>query len=407
LFGVGCAPPANPQCFTVVPGTVVTTPTTTGVVNALCAVQVNLVGCGFFPNETTIICQGFQTETGIPLQRAGKTVTTAATLACDTNGDGTPEAVIALTSVTPVSCNLLRATIPVSASFGPNSTTGFPSACCGGVSTITVTTTFTVGDNNVFGAFTRTTICSLNLGTRAPVVISVTPSSGPCGLLQDVLITGACFQFTQAVPNTTPIIGTVTSVFAVDLANAVNVIQAMDFTVLNANLIDAHFNFTSANAGKTFVVHVVGPGGTSRGLITPVAGQPAGCALGNELGCLPCIEFTCTSTTPPPVDGIPVDQALVNGCKLDRNPAGNFVLDIFGKNLKPAADIRVGSVTPKVVRPREPDPGFAGGFLRITLKGRICNGLPGTIVVTNPPVVPGGPTTPSQPFVCSERCAAS
>ncbi len=407
LFGVGCGPPANPQCFTVVPGTVVTTPTTTGVVNALCAVQLNLVGCGFFPNETTIICQGFQTETGIPLQRPGKTVTTSATLACDTNGDGTPEAVIALTSVTPVSCNLLRATIPVSASFGPNSTTGFPAACCGGVSTITVTTSFTIGDNNVFGAFTRTTTCTLNLGTRAPVVISVTPSSGPCGLLQDVLITGACFQFAQAVPNTTPIIGTVTSVFAVDLANAVNVIQAMDFTVLNANLIDAHFNFTSASAGKTFVVHVVGPGGTSRGLITPVAGQPAGCALSNEQGCLPCIEFTCTATTPPPVDGIPVDQALVNGCKLDRNPAGNFVLDIFGKNLKPDADIRVGSITPKVVRPREPDPGFAGGFLRITLKGRICNGLPGTIVVTNPPAVPGGPTTPSQPFVCAERCAAS
>ena len=237
-------------------------------------------------------------------------------------------------------------------------------------------------------------------------MISVTPSSGNCGVLQDVLITGACFQFTQAVPNTTPIIGTVTSVFAVDLANTANVIQAQDFTVLNANLIDAHFNFTSANAGKTFVVHVAGPGGTSRGLITAVPGQPAGCALGNEQGCLPCIEFTCNSTTPP-VDGIPVDQALVNGCKLDRNPAGNFVLDVFGKNLKPDAEVRVGSITPKAVKPREPDPGFPGGFLRLTLKGRICNGLPGTIVVTNPPLFPGGPTTPSQPFVCTERCAAS
>ena len=28
-----------------------TTPGTTGLVNALCAVQLNLVGCGFFPNE--------------------------------------------------------------------------------------------------------------------------------------------------------------------------------------------------------------------------------------------------------------------------------------------------------------------------------------------------------------------
>jgi len=90
---------------------VVTTPTTTGVVNALCAVNLSLVGCGFLPNETTIICQGFQSETGIPLQRPGKTVTTAATLTCDTNGDGTPEAVIVLTAVTPVNCNLIRATI--------------------------------------------------------------------------------------------------------------------------------------------------------------------------------------------------------------------------------------------------------------------------------------------------------
>src|SRR6185503_13675067 len=47
--GVGCAPPASPTCSTVVAGAFVTTPTTTGLVNALCAVPLNLVGCGFFP----------------------------------------------------------------------------------------------------------------------------------------------------------------------------------------------------------------------------------------------------------------------------------------------------------------------------------------------------------------------
>src|SRR4030095_128783 len=223
FFGVGCAPPANPLCTNVLPGTFVTTPTTTGIVNALCAVQLNLLGCGFFPNETTTICQGFTSETGIPLQRPGKTVTTAATLSCDTNGDGTAEAVITLTPVTPVSCNLVRATIPVSASFGATSTSGFPASCCGGPSTILITTTFSTGDNNVFGAFTRTSTCSLFLGTRAPVVISVTPSNGTCGILQDVLITGACFTFTQAVPGTAATInGTVTSVFAVDVSNPAN-----------------------------------------------------------------------------------------------------------------------------------------------------------------------------------------
>jgi hypothetical protein len=141
-------------------------------------------------------------------------------------------------------------------------------------------------------------------------------------------------------------------------------------------------------------------------LITPVAGAPAGCALGNEQGCLQCIEFTCNSTGPI-IDPVPIDQALVNGCHLDRNPAGAFILDVFGKNLKPDADIRVGSTTPKVVKPKEPDPSFPGGFLRLTQKGRICNGLPGIIVVTNPPLFPGGPTAPSQAFACTEVCASN
>jgi len=192
---------------------------------------------------------------------------------------------------------------------------------------------------------------------------------------------------------------------------------------LTCQLLDVEVNFTSANAGKTFLVFVVGTGGTSRNLTAAVTGQPAGCPLGNEQGFQ--VTFTCTNEGPPCPAGVPlpgcpcptgvadgtngcvgtpVDVALVNGCKLDRNPAGNFILDVFGKNLKPDADIRVGSITPKVVKPREPDPSFPGGFLRITLKGRICNGLPGSIVVTNPPSVPGGPTVPSQPFACTERC---
>ncbi|HKS40681.1 MAG TPA: hypothetical protein VJX74_08680, partial [Blastocatellia bacterium] len=53
FLGIGCAPPANAICQTIVPGTFATTPGSTGLVNALCAVQLNLVGCGFFPNEVT------------------------------------------------------------------------------------------------------------------------------------------------------------------------------------------------------------------------------------------------------------------------------------------------------------------------------------------------------------------
>jgi hypothetical protein len=276
LFGIGCAPPANPQCQAVVAGTFVTTPNAgTDLVDALCAVQLNLVGCGFFPNEVTTICQGFTTETGIPLQRPGKTVTTAAVLACDTNGDGIAESTIVLTSVTPVNCNLVRATIPVLAS---RPGTAFPDACCGGPATIIVTTTFTGGaviDNNVFGAFTRATSCTLALGLRAPVVFSVTPSDGNCALpLQNLLISGACFCYTTPGPVVggvpTTINATVTSVIFQDKANPANTITvglnpsaSGQLKPLTCQLLDVEVNFTSANAGKTFLVFVVGTGGTS------------------------------------------------------------------------------------------------------------------------------------------------
>jgi hypothetical protein len=95
---------------------------------------------------------------------------------------------------------------------------------------------------------------------------------------------------------------------------------------------------------------------------------------------------------------------VVNGCKLDRTPAGAFILDIFGRNLKPGADVKLGSTTPRRIKFREADTSFPGGFVRITLKGGVCGGLPGIIVVTNPSPAPGVPVAPSQPFACSERC---
>jgi hypothetical protein len=405
FLGIGCAPPANPQCQTVVPGTFVTTPTTTGIANALCAVPLNLLGCGFFPNEVTIVCQGFAADTGVPLQRPGKTVTTAATLACDTNGDGVPEAVITLTTVTPVSCNLVTAVIPTSASFGSTSTSGFPAACCGGPATITVTTTFTAGDNNVFGPFTRTSVCSLGLGTRAPVVFSVTPSNGDCSLAdQDLIITGACFSFTEfgafgaGGANTTRL-DVVTSVFAQDISNPANVIQAKTFVVLTPNLIDAHFTFGSANAGKTFLIFVTGPGGTSRNLTTLPTGAPVGCATGNEQGIQ--VTFKCNAPgTPPP--GQTPDIAVVQTCHLDRQDTGQFFLDVTGTGIKEGATVTVGGVTPKKIKVVEVAPGTTNPT-KLRLIKKVCNGLPGNVIITNP-----GPTGgPSQPFLCTERCPAN
>ena len=409
FLGVGCAE-LQPICRSIVTGTFVTTPTTTGLVNALCAVPLNIVGCGFFPNEVTIICQGFAEDTGIPLQRPGKTVTTAASLLCDTNGDSMSDAVvIALGPVTPVNCNLITATIPISGSFGSTGSSGFPAACCGGPATIVVTTTFTPGDNNIFGLFQRISTCSLNLGTRAPVVFSVTPSNGDCSLAdQDLLISGACFTFQQFGPfgtggANTVITQQVTSVFAVDIANPANVIQARTFVVLNNNLIDAHFNFGSVNAGKTFLIFVTGPGGTSRNLTTLPAGSPAGCPIGNEQGIQVTFKCNAPGTTPctPGTPGCNTPQtATVTGCKLDRQPTGQFILDVTGISIKAGALVTVGGIEPKKIKVIEVEPGTTNPT-KLRLVKKICNGLPGNIVITNPGAAA------SAPFLCTERCPAN
>jgi hypothetical protein len=296
-----------------------------------------------------------------------------------------------LTNVTPVSCNLVTGLIPISGSFGSTSSSGFPAACCGGAGTVTITTTFSAGDNNAFGPFTRTSICSLALGTRAPVVFSVTPSGGDCSLAdQDLLISGACFQI-NGVAN-------VTSVFAQDIANPANVIQARTFVILNPNLIDAHFAFGSANAGKTFLIFVTGPNGTSRNLTTLPAGSPAGCAIGNEQGIQ--VTFKCNAPGTPTNPGSPLAVATVTNCHLDRQPTGQFFLDVTGTNIKPDALVTVGGVTPKKIKVVEVEAG-TNNPTKLRLVKKICNGLPGNVIITNPGAAA------SAPFLCTERCPAN
>jgi hypothetical protein len=98
---------------------------------------------------------------------------------------------------------------------------------------------------------------------------------------------------------------------------------------------------------------------------------------------------------------------VVNGCDLGRDPSGTFSLDVVGRNIKRGATVTIGSVTPKKIKFREPDPTFPGGFIRITLKKGICAGLPGNIVVTNPSPAPGVPAVPSQAFRCNKSCPAN
>jgi len=167
---------------------------------------------------------------------------------------------------------------------------------------------------------------------------------------------------------------------------------------LTCQLIDVEVNFTSANAGKTFLVFVEGTGGRSRNLATAVAGAPAGCPLGNEQGFQ--VTFTCASSTTPTPGGTP-DIAVVTGCKLDRQTNGTFFLDVTGTNIKAGATATVGGIAPKKIKVVEVAPGTTNPT-KLRLIKKICGGLPGNVIITNP-----GPTgQPSQPFNCTERCPA-
>jgi len=355
---------------------------TAGIVNALCNVTLNVVGCGIIPNETTIICQGFADATGLPLQRPGKTVTNTLTFNCDTNGDGVPDLAVPLSNVTPVNQNLIQGTLAVLPGL-PG--TAFPLACCGGFGTLVNTVTFTAGNNNIFnllpgtGGFTRSTSCLIDVGPRAPVVISASPS-GPfdCSNCQDLLVTGSCFILPNGTTN-------VTSVFAVDIANSARVVQATRFVVLSPTLIDALFCFGSANAGRTFLIFASGPNGVSRNL----SAASGTCPIGNEQG----IQVTVKCAAPPPPV---VTEPTITNCDVTRGETGKFVLTITGTNIKDQSTVTVNNVQPKKVKF---GPIVGGVTTTVTAIGKFCGNLPGPIVITSPD------GSKSQPFQCNKTCA--
>ncbi|MFY9553921.1 MAG: hypothetical protein WAV20_19195 [Blastocatellia bacterium] len=332
-----------------------------GIINALCDVTLNFIGCGFTP--TSIV------------------------LGCDTNGDGVSDLSIPLKNITVVNRLLVQATIP---SLTATPGTAFPLACCGGMTTITLKKTVGAGDDNVFGPFTQTITCSIDLGIRAPVVISATPVEGDCALGQNLLIPGSCFLLSDGKPN-------VTSVFAVEAGNPNNVIQANPIHILSSNLLDAFFQPGVSNAGKTFLIFASGPNGTSRNLTVLPAGAPAGCPLGNEQG-VP-VTFKCKNigTTGGPGEAPNPSTAFISGCRVERDEAGVFTLSIFGKGIREGAKVTVGGIRPKKIKFRDPDPSD-GAYTRMIVKGKFCDGLPGVIVITN---TDGSSTAP---VLCEERC---
>jgi hypothetical protein len=360
----------DPQCPIVIPDpAVVVAPnqpevqarSTVGIINALCDVTLDFVQCGFTP--TTI------------------------SITCDTNGDGVPELMIPLKNIKVINRLLVQATLPALSPQLPGSP--FPLACCGGKASLVLSRHITAGDDNIFGPFTQTQTCEIDLGVRAPVLISVSPSEGDCSGPQNLLLPGACFILADGKPN-------VTSVFAIDRDNPANVLQAAKFVILNSNLIDAHFDFGAASAGKTFLIFASGPNGTSRNLTSLPAGAPAGCPLGNEQGI--AVAFTCKirpagGESPAPTDSF----ALIQSCRLDRDPSGVFSLTIIGNFFSEAGTVTINGVTPKKLKFKDPIAG-TNRFSRIVAKGRLCNNLPGNIAYTD---VNG---RPSLPLFCSQRC---
>jgi hypothetical protein len=348
--GVGTVQAATPDS-----GGVRTATPTAGIINALCSVKLNLVGCGFLP--TTI------------------------TLSCDTNGDGVPDSSVKLTNVNAVDANLVQGTLSTAVSGVPGSP--FPLACCGGFVTLTLQLTVSAGDNNIFGPFTETQTCTIDVGRRAPVVNSVSPSQGDCGGLQNLIIPGSCFILPDGTAN-------VTSVFAIDKANTSHVIQAVRFVILTPNLIDAAFDFGADSGGKTFYLYASGPSGTSRNLISAPSGAEA-CVLGNELG-VP-VTFGCMAPPATP----PNNVAIVTGCFQDRSPSGKFLLTITGANIQSGATVTVGGKQARKLKFTQVDL-TTNTYSAVVVSGGFCGSLPGLIVISNP----GGP--PSMPFQCNRTC---
>jgi hypothetical protein len=336
---------------------------TKGIINALCDVPLYVLGCGFSAN--------------------------AAVITCDSNGDGIADLQIPLKDVRVVNGNLIQAIIPALSTQLPG--TAFPLACCGDIASLTLIQHVGAGDDNIFGEYTLKATCPIELGMRAPVILSAVASSGDCAIGHNLQLPGSCFILPDGTAN-------VTSVFAVEKGNPSNVVEVTRFVILSDHLIDAYFEFGAANAGKRFLIYASGPNGTSRNMTSLPEGAPVGCPTGNEQGIE--VTFTCASLAPPPVDPAPIDIAAVNGCHLDRTEAGVFRLIISGFNISANATVQIGVIVFPKVKFQEPDSANPGRFTKVILKGKVCRELPGAIVITNPGI--NGHS--SIPFQCNQRC---
>jgi hypothetical protein len=209
------------------------------------------------------------------------------------------------------------------------------------------------------------------------------------------MISGACFTLSSGSLN-------VTSLFDQDTSNSANIIPGTTVQVLSPSQIDAHFNFTSANAGKTFLIFVTGPNGTSQNLTALPAGTacPAG-FIGNQGGFQ--VTFKCNATAGGGGSGgTPQDIAKLTSCALHRKASGTIFIDLFGSNIAQGATVTANNKPlPGKTRVQFADLDTGTNrFTRIRLIKGVCSFAPATFVVLNP----GANGAPSQPFICAEAC---
>ena len=95
---------------------------------------------------------------------------------------------------------------------------------------------------------------------------------------------------------------------------------------------------------------------------------------------------------------LPDQRAIIDQCTLNRSSSGSVSLTVVGRNIRAGATVTVGGITPKKIKFRDEVSPGQGIFTRLLLKKKLCGGLPGDIVITNP----GAP--PSAPLRCNSSC---
>jgi hypothetical protein len=88
----------------------------------------------------------------------------------------------------------------------------------------------------------------------------------------------------------------------------------------------------------------------------------------------------------------------ITSCEVKRTSSGSVTLVVTGEHFREGITATVGGVVPKKIKLKGAASTDGDEFTRLVLKGGICRGLPGDVVVT----VPG--LGSSDAFPCESTC---